>query len=499
MARNPPFLPFRLEYTITRVYPWRWYTEIIFGGSILFLIIITLVNVAATGYETITVFSPDYNYTQTFWWSVFNMDRNTSICDPKDILIGDTFFTDTSAFLYTVAGAGYATVNGSHGNVTQDLAGWPYSSNSLADECLAQTPGPSVSVIANLEQKSVIGTIDLICVHGPRDGSSQSYIYRLSSRFTNDKFAATDDGDQQALQQSGTVGYTLRKTVYLLSRDILTALQGQDTSNSSSVRFIKATARPWCPGTTNWDAVQWLGHSYSEKCQSEPLKLGGSSQTALFVNGSEASSTAINNPNPNFLSKPLNQSVENFLLALASATYLDIGATFPGSLFVGQGMLNQTITSAPDVTAILSNATIADLVGDRQPISYAEMLRIGANDPLYRDRVGVVELPIPEDLRVQKTATIKTLYTCHAKRQKDALSLIISVLVADMSIFGAAWGTVALIASMIAKKRGDISANACSVYDTDSHAYALHPRTSQSTNGDGEPSSETSARPLEKA
>jgi hypothetical protein len=32
-----------------------------------------------------------------------------------------------------------------------------------------------------------------------------------------------------------------------------------------------------------------------------------------------------------------------------------------------------------------------------------------------------------------------------------------AVLVADMSIFGAAWGTVALIASMMAKNRGDIS------------------------------------------
>jgi hypothetical protein len=172
-----------------------------------------------------------------------------------------------------------------------------------------------------------------------------------------------------------------------------------------------------------------MGDPYTEKCQSEPLKLGGSTQTVLFANGSRGTFSAINNPNPNFLSKPLNQSVENFLLALASATYLDLGATFPGSIFVGQGMLNQTITSAPDVTAILSNATafsiIENLFGIRQNISYAEQLRTRANDPNSQSKTGGFMIPIPENLRAQKTATIQTLYTCHEKRRKGALSLII--------------------------------------------------------------------------
>ena len=91
--------------------------------------------------------------------SVFDPNRHASICDPKDILIGDTFFTGTNAFRYAVTGASLTTMNASHDFNVQDQAGWSYSGNSLVENCLVHSQGPRVNVIANLEQQSVIGTV----------------------------------------------------------------------------------------------------------------------------------------------------------------------------------------------------------------------------------------------------------------------------------------------------------------------------------------------------
>jgi hypothetical protein len=64
--------------------------------------------VALVGYETVTVFQPDFNATQSFWYHRFGLGISApgTLCDPRDFNSGDTFTTNYSLFewnLVTVA------------------------------------------------------------------------------------------------------------------------------------------------------------------------------------------------------------------------------------------------------------------------------------------------------------------------------------------------------------------------------------------------------------
>jgi len=58
-----------LEYPITRpIILSRWVTVLIFVGWVAWIILVTLVSVAAQGYQYVTVSSTNFNSTQRNWY-----------------------------------------------------------------------------------------------------------------------------------------------------------------------------------------------------------------------------------------------------------------------------------------------------------------------------------------------------------------------------------------------------------------------------------------------
>jgi len=150
---------FSLDYPVTRSFQWRWIGPVSFVGACIAIIFLAVLNgtwslspflmfklgyplVALVGYETITIFSDNFNVTQSFWYDTFMPYRKPDpgkICDSHVFHVGDTFTTNYTIFAWSIqsiekanAGASGVSYNGTHLTdcdvtwiyVTGDLRAW---------------------------------------------------------------------------------------------------------------------------------------------------------------------------------------------------------------------------------------------------------------------------------------------------------------------------------------------------------------------------------------
>ena len=81
---------FRCEYPVTRPFSSRYFTPSIFVVGIIWLVVITIVNIIVVGYETVPFTSMVYNSTAKLWYERFNpfwIPPGRS-CDPALIPLG---------------------------------------------------------------------------------------------------------------------------------------------------------------------------------------------------------------------------------------------------------------------------------------------------------------------------------------------------------------------------------------------------------------------------
>ncbi|KAF6759928.1 hypothetical protein DFP72DRAFT_120616 [Ephemerocybe angulata] len=68
-------------------------------------------------------------------------------------------------------------------------------------------------------------------------------------------------------------------------------------------------------------------------------------------------------------------------------------------------------------------------------------------------------------LEVPGPSTLQTVFICHFSKLKSTGSLIVSVLVATLSMFSSAWGLTIVFATRVVKSRGGTEANCCRGHD----------------------------------
>lgn len=96
------------SYSISKPYPFRWFTPVAVVGFIIFATLFSVLNFFSTGYVQVSQTSPDPNATVAGdgylnrWPSfIFNM-RPT--CNPNNLPINSRFFTNQTALAYTLTG-----------------------------------------------------------------------------------------------------------------------------------------------------------------------------------------------------------------------------------------------------------------------------------------------------------------------------------------------------------------------------------------------------------
>ena len=117
------------SYTLSKNYPYRWFTPVVLIGGLVFLVLFSLLNFASSGYTLVTIYSCNPNATtdQTWLakWPSILTNKARSQCEPASISIGTQLLTNNSALTYTLT-----NVNSSSGNLLPSLN---YLNNPLQD------------------------------------------------------------------------------------------------------------------------------------------------------------------------------------------------------------------------------------------------------------------------------------------------------------------------------------------------------------------------------
>ncbi|KAH8813779.1 hypothetical protein DL96DRAFT_1716084 [Flagelloscypha sp. PMI_526] len=314
----------RLEYAITRPFPWKRYTESVVIVSFFVLLILTVINFAAVGYEVAPFTSIDINYQQNLWWSRFV--KNVTKCERKLFTPGDQFQTYT----------GYPIPN-----TFARTAMLPYDGSSLKSACiLPRLEDPKMLFVMHRSSQTAVEIESLakFWCEFPVDFEGKAWGFNLTTQysFSSTGISSFPSESTGSHSNASSVGSDLAGVLDILGRDIARSIAETDFNESSSIETITTSRTVGC------DQGDW------NVCVERPLLLNKTDGTAVDVrNGSHLSAIDA----VGLIPDSMNGAMDNFLLAWASMTRADLGYWSNGSIFVAQGMLNQTISAAGGVGA----------------------------------------------------------------------------------------------------------------------------------------------------
>lgn len=129
-----------LEYNITRpVYLSRLVTVLIFAAAVAWILVVTLINVAAVGYELVQVTSTDFNRTSKTWYDHFipgsGLIPSSWSCTYSVLKLNEGLFSPSSLIEVLLSYPGVVPYSflGYNDAVTDDLVdGMAYSNTPLS-------------------------------------------------------------------------------------------------------------------------------------------------------------------------------------------------------------------------------------------------------------------------------------------------------------------------------------------------------------------------------
>lgn len=121
------------EYSITRAYPYRWFTPVAIVGGLVSVVLLSVMNFVQNGYTLTVQYVDDPNSTisNSIWYSDWPSYFTSSVrptCQPTNLPINTQFFTNQSGLTWTL------TSIFQRDNATEALPSLPYMNNPL-EEC----------------------------------------------------------------------------------------------------------------------------------------------------------------------------------------------------------------------------------------------------------------------------------------------------------------------------------------------------------------------------
>lgn len=107
MAALPPHQSV-FSYTLTRPYPFRWYTPVVVVVGILATVLFSFISLATSGYDVVTITTRDPNATtisnETYFhnWPSFFTSKTRPICDPHMLAVNGEYYTNNTVLLYEI-------------------------------------------------------------------------------------------------------------------------------------------------------------------------------------------------------------------------------------------------------------------------------------------------------------------------------------------------------------------------------------------------------------
>jgi len=373
----------------------------VFTLSALVLAALTTINVIAVGYNIVTVVRDNFNDTSTFWWSspIF---KPTPTCDPHDFNYGDVFFTNISIFKYNIESIEQSDRFG-------------YSNVPLGAICVLFYYGVKVDPT----QMTVETLAGVTC-----NGNNNVTVDIMVSYITYTLI----DVIEEVWRPSSSVGMNLLDS---LAVDLLIGVLAESTSPTTMINVLEAGVVT-CNGAVGGPITS----AQATACANGLVPLFITDVVLTFTNQSLRWQN-LNPPTDHVSSLPatLAESLPNYLRAASAAILLDLGIWNNNSILASPAMLNAAITPNTAVTNFLNQTFPA--FARFGTASWASIIL--ANTSAFIVPVGNYT-----------PAVIAISYNCHDRQRKSTLSFIISVIVADMSVFAGFWGALMAMTSYFA-------------------------------------------------
>ncbi|KAJ7431058.1 hypothetical protein B0H11DRAFT_2132556 [Mycena galericulata] len=439
-----------LEYPITRTYPWPLFAPFAFGGAAVALVVLTVINVALEGYDTIPSFNSNFNVTDNHWYDRFipsvALAKPGTLCDPLLLGLGDTVTTNNTLFQYTIASIDTANAGDSgvsykgwtldncditaiyvNGNVATFMVDFTAVVSCAADAVqVAQGTNYEITIRADWSESLLPGQ------YGQLLGVQKAQKNMRSGTFN---------------KSADAPGSVLNSITTASSADF--AVRVIDLGNLTSGAFpsiISFSAEfPWCPASLGRDAP----------CASQipPLNITGIFEYVPNP-GRVFQSNAGDAASP--FSSDTHGIISNLVQVVYAAVRFDLGNPSPNNFLLNTSMIPHAV-----VSAFPQNASSMP--------SESYLYSVLVNDGYYQQNqdlsADAFAIPGLLPLTLPGPALLDGVYLCRFKRAKSPGTAFIAILVATISVFSAGWGRFLGLAESAVKKRHP-EANECGDHTT---------------------------------
>ncbi|KAI1300622.1 hypothetical protein F5Y03DRAFT_363910 [Xylaria venustula] len=418
------------EYSLTRPYPFNWFTPVLVIGGIVATALVSVFNVAAAGYELVPASSQDPNATEAgrhTWlsnWPRFLIGAIPS-CDATSMQMQSTFYTNKEAFPWTIQRI-------SHVNDTSLLFGSVLYKNNVLQNC-------NVSVI-RIEFQTLdrdAGQISLIPMGGTISATTNCSFnngedIHIELETTYDIVPTTEKSASfpANLSPSTRWGYSL---IQIYWRSLMQTFHGVNVHREEP--FSKGVVRLAQNQTLNGsmvDQVKSPDFISVSSCFFVPLNSTGVESRNNRYCGTKQLSELADSP-PTDFDRPL-PAIWRSVGALGKAMFFTVLADL--------GRNNDTMPNMlahPDLLASLSmNLTaVNETLGKNFRWGMDERTFQQSFDP-SQSQYNTQNLSVDDSMLV-------TDYLCQVPRLKSPGTLFLSVLVADLVILQTIWKIYTLV------------------------------------------------------
>ncbi|KAJ6606090.1 hypothetical protein DFH09DRAFT_966260 [Mycena vulgaris] len=460
-----------LDYPVTRTYPGRFFAPAAFGGALVVLLLLAIINAALAGYETVTGFDSNFNVTQTQWFHRFlpsaAKSKPGTLCDPRLLGLGDTITTNYSMFQYTIASVNTANA----GDSSFLYQGW------ILDNCDIT----SLYVNANANTFMIDYTALVTC-RANEAQIRQGIDFEITARadFTESTLSGkygTLFRDQKASKKAGKFNQSIDARAWVRSSMLATSgsefatrvLLLQALTNGSFPTTISFRAQfPWCPASLGPDApcaVQVPPLNVTDMFEYTPGR-----GIQLYSSSGQYRKPLLTNDTFGIIS--------NTVQAVYAAVRLDLGNPSPNNFLLNTSMISDAIIET-------FPQTYPNRLGYPSLPTESYLYSILVNDGYHSDITVVFGIPaglLP--LTSPGPAVLDGVYLCRFQRAKPPRSAFIAVLVATLSMFTTGWAIFLVIAEAVVKRHNlESGANACEGHTMLSTSFT----TSRVTTSESEP------------
>ncbi|KAF9532597.1 hypothetical protein CPB83DRAFT_629269 [Crepidotus variabilis] len=415
---------FQIEYPVTRfVGGHKWLGPVSYLGAFIAIVMLTLVNVALVGYETVNLFSEDYNISISHWYDTFMPYRKAkpgTLCEPHLLNIGDHFTTNYTVFEWVVQSVALS------GIPVGALSGVPYTGNLLND-CDVNM----IYMNGDMARYSVQFSVVVSCKDNDSEvTAATSFTVSSLPGVMGDAFGVVSQSNSGALSNARPIvlSQLINNAAIDLGIRVQTALAVSNGATPIALSTLSSIDN-FCPASLS-----------SSDCGKQRPNISFIQSVSITPNNtlSQSFSTKLA-ANTTVIDALTEAPLLNLLQTVYAAARIDLGIDSPNNVFLHKEALPLVLNKTFPVT-LNTPASI--------PAALTSNLYLDFEDPGQISPGWENVLPV----EVAGPAVIRVLYLCRYQRRKSGGSLFISVLVAVLSMFTSGWGIYTKILTKWAKR-----------------------------------------------